>query len=96
MIKSFRSQAAEDLFHGVASKKALSIPKTIWGVAQRKLDMLNAAHELADIKIPPGNRLERLDGQWVGYHSIRVNDQFRIVFICLDHDAKNVDIVDYH
>ncbi len=58
--------------------------------------MLNAAHELADIKMPPGNRLERLDGQWMGYHSIRVNDQFRIVFIWLDHDAKNVDIVDYH
>jgi len=96
MILSFRSHATEDIYNGTDSKAARSIPRAIWKIAGRRLDMLNAAHDLRDLKSPPGNRLEPLKAQWRGYHSIRINDQYRIVFIWADGNAKDVEIVDYH
>ena len=96
MILSFRDRCTEDIYHGIDSKVARSIPRTIWTVASRKLDMLNAAHGLQDLKVPPGNRLEALKGNWRGYHSIRINDQYRIVFVWTDGNAKDVGITDYH
>ena len=96
MIKSFASKATEDIYHGVSSKSAKSLPESIWGVAQRKLDMINAAHLLSDLRIPPGNRLERLKGNMSSYHALRINDQFRIVFRWVDGHAFEVTIVDYH
>ena len=65
-------------------------------IAKRKLDMLNAATTLHDLEAPPSNRLEKLKGDRKHQHSIRINDQYRIVFTWVDHKAKNVEIVDYH
>ena len=96
MIYSFGSQSAEDIFHGVLSKVARRIPQTIWSTARRKMDMVNAARELRDLMAPPANRLESLKGRWRGYHSIRINDQFRVVFRWAEGNASDVDIVDYH
>ncbi len=96
MIKSFKSDTAEDLFNGIASKRDLRDPKALWKIVQRKLDMVNAAYQLTDLRVPPGNQLEKLKGKLAGYHGIRVNDQFRIVFIWEDQDVKNVDVTDYH
>ncbi|MBI3615808.1 MAG: type II toxin-antitoxin system RelE/ParE family toxin [Candidatus Omnitrophica bacterium] len=96
MILSFGDEAAEDIFHGENTKTARRIPVSIWKTVGRKLDMLNAAHELWDLAVPPGNRLEALRGNWAGRHSIRINDQFRIVFRWKDGNAHGVRITDYH
>ena len=96
MILEFGDQAAADIFHGENTKAARRIPPVVWGVAGRKLDLLNAAHELHDLIVPPGNRLEALRGTLAGFHSIRINDQFRIIFIWADGNAKDVQITDYH
>ncbi len=96
MIQSFASRATEDLFNGLDSKAARTIPRSVWPAAIRKLDLLNAAHDLRDLRVPPGNRLESLKGDWAGYHSIRINDQFRLVFEWKDGSAYKVAITDYH
>jgi proteic killer suppression protein len=96
MIQNFRDRATEDIYNGIDSKAARSISPSIWKVVARKLDMMNAAHSLQDLKVPPGNRLELLKGNWKGWYSIRVNDQFRIVFRWIDGNAKDVSVMDYH
>ncbi len=76
-----------------------SFVRDFQGVAQRgklKLEMLNAATRLADLTAPPSNRLERLHGSWNDFHSIRVNDQWRVVFRWVGGDAYDVRIIDYH
>ena len=95
MILSFGDDATADLFHGIASKPARKW-RDIAKVALRKLDMVNAAHVLDDLKVPPGNRLEALKGDRKGYHSIRINQQWRVVFQWKDGAALEVSIVDYH
>lgn len=72
------------------------MPPDIQSVALRKLRMLNNARTLIDLRMPPGNRLERLAGDRVGQHSIRINDQWRICFTWQDGHAAEVEIVDYH
>lgn len=96
MIASFRDKATEALFHGEGGKAIRKIPPDIRTVAVRKLDQLNAAVVLGDLRAPPGNRLEALRGELAGRHSIRVNDQWRIVFHWEAGDAHEVEIVDYH
>ncbi len=96
MIIDFGDQTTEAIFHGANTKAARRVPPVIWSVARRKLDMLNAAHELRDLLVPPGNRLEALKGKLAGFHSIRINDQFRIIFKWLDGNARTVRITDYH
>ena len=96
MISGFQDEATEDIFHGENTKAARRIPISICKTAFRKLDMLNAAHELRDLVVPPGNRLEALHGTLAGKHSIRINDQFRIVFRWKDGNAHEVRITDYH
>ena len=96
MILSFGDKATEDVFHGENSREARTLPRDLWKTAFRKLDLVNAAHELKDLSQPPGNRLEALKGDLAGYHSIRVNDQFRIVFEWKGNGAAKVRIVDYH
>lgn len=96
MIRGFHDDATEDIYHGNNTRAARRIPALLWRTAARKLDMLNAAHELRDLAVPPGNRLEALRGDLTGYHSIRINDQFRIVFRWKDGNADDVGIRDYH
>lgn len=96
MIVGFGDEATEDIFHGNNTKSARRIPISIWKVACRKLDMLNAAHELRDLAMPPGNHLEALRGEWVGRYSIRINNQFRVVFRWKDGNAHEVRMIDYH
>ena len=97
MIRSFSNDATQDIFDGVNSKKARKkLDTRLFPVAGRKLDMLNAAIDLEDLRIPPSNCLEALKGGLKGKHSIRINDQFRIVFRWTDGDAEEVEITDYH
>jgi toxin HigB-1 len=96
LIASFADKATEALFHGETGKAIRRIPSDIRTTAVRKLDLLNAAHELQDLRVPPGNRLEALKGDLRGKHSIRINDQWRIVFRWGDGDAHEVEIDDYH
>ncbi len=97
MIKSFGDAATEDTFHGRYSKKVRTkLSKYLFEHAQKKLDMINAAHTLEDLKIPPANRLELLHGDLKGMHSIRINDQWRIIFRWLGSGAECVKIIDYH
>ncbi|HWD57830.1 MAG TPA: type II toxin-antitoxin system RelE/ParE family toxin [Stellaceae bacterium] len=92
MIRSFRSKDTEALFNGG------SVPRfqNLRAVALRKLDMLDSAEKLADLRAPPANRLEALTGDRRGQHSIRINDQFRLCFVWTDAGPEAVEIVDYH
>ncbi|MBI4353693.1 MAG: type II toxin-antitoxin system RelE/ParE family toxin [Candidatus Omnitrophica bacterium] len=96
MILGFRDQTTEDIFHGRSTKAARRIPQVVWRVARRKLDMVNAAHELRDLLVPPRNLLEALHGKLDGFHSIRINDQFRVIFVWVNGNAKDVQVTDYH
>lgn len=96
MILNFADKATEDVYNGLDSKSGRRIPQAVWRAAMRKLDMLNAAYELRDLLVPPANRLEALKGKWKGYHSIRINEQYRIVFKWIEGNAKDVLITDYH
>ena len=93
MIRSFRSKETERVFNRIRSSK---LPGDIQQVALRKLRMLNRSRSLADLRVPPANRLERLKGNREGQYSIRINDQWRICFRWVDGDAFDVEIVDYH
>ena len=97
MILSFYNQGTEDIFIGKNSKAARRLcPETIWRVAQRKLDQLNGTVSLTSLAIPPGNRLEPLQQERRGQHSIRINQQYRICFEWTDKGAEGVEIADYH
>ena len=92
MIKSFKDKDTEILYNNGHSKKHKAYER----IALRKLDMIAAAVELEDLKIPPGNHLEPLHGDREGQHSIRINDQYRICFVWSDGGAYSIEIVDYH
>jgi len=92
MIKTFHSKDTEALFHDQPVKRLRAIERQ----ARRKLYYLHAAKTLQDLLIPPGNRLEGLNGDREGQYSIRINDQWRICFRWLDGNAVDVEIVDYH
>ena len=96
MIAGFGDTTTEDIFHGRASKAALKIAKQLWPRVLLKLDALNAAISLQDLKAPPSNHLEKLTGDLDGYWSIRVNDQYRIIFRFEDGFCSEVRCVDYH
>jgi toxin HigB-1 len=96
VIKSFQNQCAHDIFHGLNTKEARQLSKHLWENASEKLDMLHAAKNVEDLRIPPGNRLERLKGNLSGYWSIRINNQWQITFEWQGSDVLNVAICDYH
>jgi proteic killer suppression protein len=96
MIVSFGDVATADLYHGRLTSRMLRLAQDVQRVALRKLDVLNAAHRLIDLRSPPGNRLEALKGDWSGYHSIRINNQWRIVFRWEGGNAHDVSLIDYH
>lgn len=93
MIKSFRCGEAEKLFN---REKGRKFPPSMLRVALKKLFMLHNAEALNDLFFPQGNRLEALKGDRKGWHSIRVNDQYRVCFRWVDGNAYDVEIVDYH
>jgi len=96
MIVSFGSHATSDLFHGLSSARARMLPTKIKEAACYKHDLINAAQSLEDLKSPPGNRLDALRGDFAGFHSIRINKQWRIVFRWKDSNVHDVKIIDYH
>lgn len=97
MIKSFAEKGTEDIYHGFNSKRARALlPKYLHGIAIRKLDMLDSAHSIDDLKIPPGNQLELLSGDLKWFYSIRINNQWRIIFRWGILGPEDVEIIDYH
>ena len=94
-IHSFGDPATEDLYHGRNTSHVRRFPQDMIPVALRKLDVINAAHHLDDLRSPPGNRLEALKGELEGFHSIRVNRQWRIIFRW-ENGAREVSLKDYH
>jgi proteic killer suppression protein len=93
MIKTFADSDTERLFFGQKPRK---LPIQIWRGATRKLLILDGAESIQDLRVPPGNRLEKLRGDRAGQYSIRINDQWRICFNWLDGHAYEVEITDYH
>ena len=97
MIVSFKDQASEDIFNGQNSKASRkACPQTLWRIATRKLDLLDSVRALDELKVPPGNRLERLRGNRKGQHSIRINEQYRICFVWAESGPSNIEVTDYH
>ena len=96
MIRSFGNALAEDLFYDRRTRATRGFPPKLRRIGRRKLLYLHGAAELKDLRVPPGNRLGRLTGDWRGFHSIRVNDQWRVVFRWEGGNAFEVQIVDYH
>ena len=92
MISSFKCKDTQELYETGANQKFASVAR----VALRKLDMLAAATRVETLRVPPGNRLEQLQGSRNGQWSIRVNDQWRVCFCWSGTNAENVEIVDYH
>ena len=93
MIKSFADKSTAEIFDRQIVRK---LPSTILNAAYRKLLLLDAADNLNDLRIPPGNRLEKLSGNLSGKHSIRINEKWRIIFRWKENNAYDVEISDYH
>ena len=93
MIKEFADPQSEGLFRGQRPRR---LPNQVHRAALRKLLVLDAAESLQDLRLPPGNRWEKLKGRRMGQYSIRINDQWRICFGWHDGDAYSVEIADYH
>ena len=93
MIQSFGNKETEKIWNGTRSRK---YPNDIQKTARRKLRMINNSIDINDLRIPPANRLEKLKGDLKEYHSIRVNNQWRIIFKWSNGNANEVEIVDYH
>ena len=96
MIKSIKGKLTQDVFDDTHSKEARKLDVKLHPVARRKLDYIDGAKDLLDLRLPPGNKLEALKGDLKGYHSIRINDQWRIIFLWSDANAEEVEITDYH
>jgi len=96
MIVSFGDRATEDLYHGRPTSRAQRLPRDAANAALVKMDIINGAAAILDLSAPPGNRLEALKGDLKGLHSIRVNDQWRLVFRWEGTDAHDVRLMDYH
>lgn len=93
MILSFQDKETERIWQGIVS---LKLPREIQDVSRRKLRMLNNSQNINDLRVPPSNRLEKLKGDRKNYYSIRINDQWRILFKWENGNSSEVEIVDYH
>jgi proteic killer suppression protein len=93
MILSFGSKETEKIWNG---ERVKNLPLDIQQIGRRKLRMLNNSQNLADLRIPPSNRLEKLSGKMIDFYSIRINDQWRIIFKWEDGNTTEVTIMDYH
>lgn len=93
MILSFGSKETEMIWNGIRVKK---IPLDIQNRGRRKLRMINNSQDIADLRIPPSNRLEKLSGNLSGFYSIRINKKWRIIFVWENGNASEIKITDYH
>ena len=96
MIVSFGDRITEDIYHGRDSTSSRRISRSLWQRIQSKLDLLNAAISLQDLRVPPSNHLEKLRGNLIGFHSVRVNSQYRLVFRFEECNCSEVRCMDYH
>lgn len=97
MIRSFADGATEDLFNGIESNRARrACPAVLWPVLRRKFSQLNRVRAVAELTVPPGNRLERMKGARFGLYSIRINEQYRLCFRWENGYADDVEVTDYH
>ena len=97
MIRSFHDQGTEDVFNGKDTRQARrACPQSIWPVARRKLDQLNAAVSRQSLRLPTGNQWEMLKDNRKGQDAIRINDQYRICYVWKDDGVERVEICDYH
>jgi len=96
VIEAFGNALAEDLFDDKRTKATRAFPPELRRAGRRKLLYLHDASELKDLSVPPGNRLERLKGRWQGFYSIRINNQWRVIFRWKSGNAFKVQVVDYH
>ena len=97
MIRSFRDAGAEDIFNGADTKRARkACPLTLWKVARRKLELLDSARTLDDLRVPWANHLEALKKERAGQHAISLNAQYRACFVWTEEGPAEVEIADYH
>jgi toxin HigB-1 len=97
MIDSFHDQGTADVFNGKNTKEARqTCPRPLWAIARRKLDQLDSINVLEELRVPPGNKFEALEGNRKGQYSIRINEQYRICFVWSPNRPSKVVIVDYH
>jgi len=96
VIETFGNALAQDLFDDKRTGATRAFPPELHRVGRRKLLFLHDASELRDLRVPPGNRLERLKGRWKNFHSIPINDQWRVIFRWEGGNALDVQVVDYH
>lgn len=96
VLRSIADKATQDIYDGVNSRRARKLPRELHGKARRLLDQINAAPTIEFLRVPPGNRLEKLRGDRAGYWSLRINEQWRIIFRWEANDALDVEITDYH
>jgi len=96
MIRNIIGKVTQDIYDGTDSRYTRTIPRELHDKAKRLLDQINASPRIDLLRIPPGNRLEKMHGQLAGYWSIRINDQWRIIFKWQSINAIDVEIVDYH
>lgn len=96
MIISFGNEITKDLFHGIENRKTQRFSPEIRKIAKRKLDMIEFATVIKDLRTAPANRLEKLKGNFIDFYSIRINDQWRIIFRWKLDGAYDVQIIDYH
>lgn len=96
MIKNFSSKIAEDVYNGVNSRYSRKLPRALHEKTVRLLDQMNVITRIETLRIPPSNHLEKLKGKLLDYWSLRINQQWRIIFQWKNGDVLNVDIVDYH
>ncbi len=97
MIQAFKDAGTEDIFDGKNTQAARkACPAELWKIAIRKIDLLDSATSLQELRVPPANHLEKLSGNRKGQHSIRINDQYCLCFTWTDAGPDQVEIVDYH
>ena len=96
MLVTFKSQAEQDIYDGISSKQSRRVPLELHGKIRRLFDQLDAAAEIDDLRVPPGNRLEKLKGRLDGKWSVRINVQWRIIFSWDEQGAHEVEVIDYH
>jgi len=96
VIVSFADATTADVYHGSDTRAARRLPRELWSRIQQKLDLLNACTSVEDLRVPPANRLEKLKGDLAGFYSIRVNQQYRIVFRFVAGQCEEVSCTDYH